>query len=90
MIDRTPSQVMAQRDSTVQNDEKRAAQATCANATPQHKQEISSSLYCSRGSAIATGARSRIEDGISEGATPTVALPPVPQTSTSFISPIAN
>ena len=39
-----------------------------AVATPQHKQEIASSLYRSRGSAMATGARTRIEDGgISEG-----------------------
>ena len=36
-------------------------------ATPQHKQEIVSSLYRSRGSVMATGARTRIDDGISEG-----------------------
>jgi hypothetical protein len=36
-------------------------------ATPQHKQEIASSLYRSRGSVMATGARTRIDDGISEG-----------------------
>lgn len=36
--------------------------------TPHHKQEVSSSLYRSRGSIMATGARTRIDDGgISEG-----------------------
>ena len=36
--------------------------------TPHHKQEVSSSLYRSRGSIMATCARTRIDDGgISEG-----------------------
>lgn len=38
--------------------------------TPQHKQEILSSLFRSRGSATATGARTRIDESdISEGIT---------------------